>query len=98
MYCGRGIRNEISPYLINNEAVKEYLDSLSSDKPLPPPGLMIEIYFDGSIDPEFEGNDNTDKQNKVEGFRFEIAFAEQHKPEYKWGKTNQNSMRCKRHS
>lgn len=82
MYCGRGIRNEISPYLINNEAVKEYLDSLSSDKPLPPPSLMIEIYFESSIDPEFEGNDNTDKQNKVEGFRFEIAFAEQHKPEY----------------
>lgn len=82
MYCGRGIRNEISPYLINIEAVKEYLDSLSSDKPLPPPGLMIEIYFDGSIDPEFEGNDNTDKQNKVEGFRFEIAFAEQHQSEY----------------
>ncbi len=43
---------------------------------------MIEIYFDGSIDPNFEGNDNTDKQGKVEGFRFEIAFAEQHKDEY----------------
>lgn len=82
MYCGRGIKNEISPYLINNEAIDEYLRSLTSEKPIAPPGLMIEIYFDGSIDPEFEGNENTDKQNKVEGFRFEIAFDEQYHPEY----------------
>ncbi len=81
-YCGRGIRNEISSYLINNEAVGEYLKSLNTEKPIAPPSLMIEVYFDGSIDPEFEGNDNTEKQDKVEGFRFEIAFAEQHKPEY----------------
>ena len=82
VYCGRGIRNEISPYLINIDAIQEYLASLNSDAPIAPPCLMIEIYFNGSIDPNFEGNDNTDKQDKVEGFRFEIAFAEQHKDEY----------------
>lgn len=82
MYCGRGIRNEISPYLINNEAIDEYLRYLTSEKPIAPPGLMIEIYFNGSIDPVFEGNFNTDKQDKIEGFRFEMAFAEQHYPEY----------------
>lgn len=81
-YCGRGIRNEISPYLINSDAIQEYLASLNSEAPIAPPGLMIEIYFNGSIDPNFEGNDNTDKQDKIEGFRFEIAFAEQHKDEY----------------
>lgn len=81
-YCGRGIRNEISTYLINNEVIDEYLESLNSEKPIAPPGLMIEIYFNGSIDPIFEGNNNTDKQDKTEGFRFEIAFAEQHQPEY----------------
>ena len=82
IYSGRGIRNEISPYLINSDAIQEYLDSFNSRTPISPPGLMIEIYFNGSIDPEFEGNDNTDKQDKVEGFRFEIAFAEQYKDEY----------------
>ena len=82
VYCGRGIRNEISPYLINSDAICEYLKSLNSKAPIAPPSLMIEIYFNGSIDPEFEGNDNSDKQDKVEGFRFEIAFAEQHKEEY----------------
>lgn len=82
LYCGRGIRNEISPYLINSDAIREYLESLHSESPKAPPYMMIEIYFNGSIDPEFEGNDNTDKQDKVEGFRFEIAFAEQHQNEY----------------
>ena len=81
-YCGRSIRNEISPYLINNMAIDEYVKSLNTGKPIVPPSLMIEIYFDGSIDPEFEGNGNSDKQDKVEGFRFEIAFSEQHKEEY----------------
>ncbi|MBR3179663.1 MAG: AAA family ATPase [Clostridia bacterium] len=82
IYCGRGIKNEISPYLINSDAIQEYLVSFNSKTPISPPGLMIEIYFNGSIDPAFEGNDNTDKQDKVEGFRFEIAFAEQYKEEY----------------
>ena len=82
IYCGRCIRNEISPYLINNIAIDEYIKSLDSGKPIAPPRLLIEIYFNGSIDPEFEGNENSDKQDKVEGFRFEISFSEQHKAEY----------------
>ena len=82
IYCGRGIRNEISPYLINSDAIQEYLASVNSKTMIAPPGVMIEIYFNGSIDPEFEGNENTDKLDKVEGFRFELAFAEQYKDEY----------------
>lgn len=82
VYCGRGIRNEISPYLINSDAIRDYLDSLNNETPIAPPSLKIEIYFKGSIDPEFEGNDNTDKQDKVEGFRFEIALVEKYKDEY----------------
>ena len=82
IYCGRRIQNEISPYLINSDAVSEYIESLKSDSPIAPPGITIEIYFAGSIDPEFEGNENSDRQDKVEGFQFKIAFAEQFKDEY----------------
>lgn len=82
IYCGRRIQNEISPYLFNKDAVNEYIESLKHATPMAPPCLMIEIYFDGSIDPIFEGNKNTDKQDKVEGFRFEIAFSDQYKDEY----------------
>lgn len=82
IYCGRGIRNEISPYLINASAIEEYLSSLKSGKPLAPPELKIEIYFNGSIDSNFEGDHNSDKLDKVEGFSFSIGFAEQYKEEY----------------
>lgn len=82
VYCGRRVQNEITPYLINSNAISEYTESLKSDSPIAPPGLMIEIYFAGSINPVFEGNGNSDKQDKVEGFLFEIAFAEQFTEEY----------------
>lgn len=82
VYCGRGIRNEISPYLINSTSVKEYLDSLEAGSPLAPPEMKIELYFYGSIDPNFEGDQNTDRLDKVEGFSFRIGFANQYKEEY----------------
>ena len=83
IYCGRYINsNGISPYIINSEAIREYIDSLKSDSPMVPPTLMIEIYFDGSIDPEFEGNGNSEKTDKIEGVRFEITFSDEFKDEY----------------
>lgn len=82
VYCGRGIRNEISPYLINASARKEYIESLESGCPLAPPEMKIEMYFAGSIDPSFEGDMNSEKQDKVEGFSFTIGFAKQYQEEY----------------
>ena len=82
MYCGRGIRNEISPYLFNATAVKEYLNSLEAGNPIAPPELKIELYFEGSIDANFEGDQNTDKQSRVEGLTFKIAFSSQYRDEY----------------
>lgn len=81
-YCGRGIRNEISPYLINISVMEEYISSLNGDSPLAPPEMKIELYFEGSIDPNFEGDQNSEKQDKVEGFSFSIGFAKQYQEEY----------------
>lgn len=82
VYCGHGIRNEISPYLINQSAIDEYLSSLNGEHPLSPPEMKIEIFFNGSIDPNFEGNQNSDKQDKIEGFLFSIEFAKEYQEEY----------------
>lgn len=42
---GKYLKNEINPYLFNIEATKEYIDSVNS-KPIPPPMIIIELYFD----------------------------------------------------
>jgi len=82
VYCGKNIRNEISQYLFNSSAVNAYIQSVNEGSPLPPPSILIEIYFDGSIDPAFEGNNNTDKANSVEGVKFEITYNRKYDDEY----------------
>ena len=90
IYSGRSIRNEVSSYLFNKDAVSEYLESLKTKKPILPPTLSIEIFFNGSIDVNFEGNLNSDGASKVEGFKFEIIYSNQYDDEYgKLVKTNQ---------
>lgn len=82
LYGARNIRNELSQYLFNNEVVKEYLDSVKTGHPVDLPKMFVEIYFDGSINTEFEGDYNTEKQPKVEGVRFEAYFDEKYADEY----------------
>lgn len=82
LYCGKSIRTELSQYLFNNKVVETYIQSVNSGKALPPPSILIEIYFDGSINPEFEGNGNTDRANSVEGLKFEITYSPKFDDEY----------------
>ena len=82
-YHGHNIRNELSQYLFNNEAVLEYITSVRSGKAIAPPTILIEIFFDAPMDAElFEGNENTDKETKVEGLQFKIAYDEKYNDEY----------------
>ena len=82
LYCGKGIRNELSQYLFNNKVVEKYIQSVNAGKALPPPSILVEIYFDGSINPEFEGNGNTDRTSSVEGLKFEIIYNPKFDDEY----------------
>lgn len=82
MYGGRNIRNELSQYLFNSETVASYIESVNAGKPNEPPAILIEIYFDGSIDPDFEGNGNSEQLNKVEGLKFEIKYDHKFDDEY----------------
>ncbi len=81
LYCGKSVRNELAQYLFNNRVVAEYIASINTGKPIAPPAILIEIYFDGSINPEFEGNGNSEKVS-AEGLRFEIAYSEKFNDEY----------------
>lgn len=82
MYSGRNIRNELSQYLFNSETVSTYIESVNAGKPIEPPAVLIEIYFDASIDPDFEGNGNSEQLNKVEGLKFEIKYNRKYDDEY----------------
>lgn len=82
MYGGRNIRNELSQYLFNREVIAEYIESVNRGTPLSPPEILIEIFFEGSLCPEFEGNNNTERLNKVEGLRFRIFYNDKYNDEY----------------
>lgn len=82
LYGGKYIQNELSQYLFNKEVVEEYLKSVNEGSALEPPCVLIEIHFDGSINPEFEGDSNTDLASKVEGLQFKIAYSDKYNDEY----------------
>lgn len=81
LYCGRNIRNELSQYLFNKDVVASYIESVNSGTALPPPYICIEVFFDGSIDPEYEGSENSERAI-CEGLKFEIVFNEKYNSEY----------------
>ena len=72
VYAGRSIRNQLSAYLFNREAVQEYLESVESGHPTAPPQIMIEIYFKSGTLPEYEGNGNSENKYSVKINNFEI--------------------------
>ncbi|MDD3322193.1 MAG: AAA family ATPase [Paludibacter sp.] len=82
LYGGRNIRNELTQYIFNDEIVSEYIKSVNSGKSISPPSVIIEVFFDGTIDPTFEGNSNSDGINGIEGLKFEISYNSKFDDEY----------------
>lgn len=77
MLNGRPVRNDLSSYLFNAETEREYIASLSTKTPLPPPNIVIELFFagDGRELANLEGNGNSEKRS-ASGVVFRIAFDE----------------------
>lgn len=82
LYGGRNIKNELTQYIFNDEIVSEYIKSVNSGKSISPPSVIIEVFFDGTIDPTFEGNSNSDGINGIEGLKFEISYNSKFDDEY----------------
>lgn len=78
MLNGKYVRNDLSSYIFNLSIEQEYVASLTTAKPLPPPEITIELYFSGdSADyAEFEGDGNSEKI-KASGVIFQIKFDEE---------------------
>jgi putative ATP-dependent endonuclease of OLD family len=77
MLNGRCIRNDLSNYLFNLAVEREYVASLDTAKPLPPPKILIEVYFSGESKElaELEGDGHSDG-GKASGVAYKIEFDE----------------------
>jgi putative ATP-dependent endonuclease of OLD family len=81
---GKYLRTELTQSLFNNKVINNYLVSLKSNNPLPPPYILIELFFeieDDSLKAVFEGNGNSLKQKEC-GIQFKISFNEKYQGEY----------------
>jgi putative ATP-dependent endonuclease of OLD family len=81
---GKYLGTELSQALFNNIVIKKYLQSLQTEYCLPPPKIMIELYFDiedESLSAKFQGDGNSLKEY-TSGIKFEIKFDEKFNNEY----------------
>lgn len=81
LYNGKYLKNELSEYLFNNKAVAQYKQSLNTDKPLPAPEIVIEVFIGGDDLPIFEGDGNSDGKGSC-AICLRIALDDKYKDEY----------------
>lgn len=82
LYSGRYLKNELSQYLFNESAISEYLESLNTEEPLPPPEILIELYIDGGEEVAFLEGDLNSEGRYCSGISLSVAFNEVYKTEY----------------
>lgn len=80
---GRYLKNELSQYLFNHQTVLEYIKSIHDDEvdAQAPPSICIEIFFECSDLPRFEGNGNSERTNAC-GVSMKIEFDPEYQNEY----------------
>ncbi len=80
---GRNIIYELSPFIFNEECVKDYIDDLKAGKKAIPPEILIELYFD-NVDgySELLGNNNSLREN-APGVFLQIKFNDEYVEEYR---------------
>lgn len=82
LYQGKSIRHDLSQYLFNYDAVKDYIKSLETTNILPPPSISIEIFFENESCPTFMGDCNSKNDDKACGVKLDIHIDERFKDEY----------------
>ncbi len=79
---GRPLITELHPHLFNQDAVREYVQALRDGQGVPPPSMLIELYFaDDPALAAFKGTNNSLKEN-VPGVKLTVEFNEDYKSEY----------------
>lgn len=82
IFLGRNIQYEVSQNLFNKTTVDEYLKNVKSEgMGYELPSIVIEIYFDDSIDAEFQGNSNLSSDD-ARGIQFKVEYDNSYNDEY----------------
>lgn len=76
LYQGKSIRHDLSQYLFNYDAVKDYIKSLETTNILPPPSISIEIFFENESCPTFMEDCNSKNDDKACGVKLDIHIDE----------------------
>jgi energy-coupling factor transporter ATP-binding protein EcfA2 len=77
MINGRYLNTELTQYLFNNKAVSKYISSFANGSPLPPPQIVIELFFMENEDYAlYLGGINSDRDNKAYGLTLTIELTQ----------------------
>lgn len=69
---------ELHPYMFNRQAVTEFIESHKNETPLPPPEVLIEVYFTKSDElAEFTGINNSLGDDQANGVSLKIVLDEE---------------------
>lgn len=80
---GRPFAQELTPYLVNSGATRDYVEQLNATPPSPPPSIIIEVYLNNVENAEIlQGNNNLYGENAC-GIRLQAALSEDFLEEYK---------------
>lgn len=85
LFHGKSVRNNLHSYLFNKDVVLEYLAQCKRHEQafIQPPEIKIEVWFKDSVNVElFEGDENSERAKKREGFCFSIEFDDEEKQDY----------------
>ena len=82
LYNGRPAALELSQYLFNQLSVKQYIDSITEGKPLPPPELFVELYFEDHVDLSFMQGDGNSEKSYSHGLLIKIELNEEYSDLY----------------
>lgn len=59
----RPVFYELSPYLFNNDIIKDFVTNIKSGQITSPPKILIEVYLDDDFDAEYKGNNNSNDED-----------------------------------
>lgn len=80
---GKYLKNEINPYIFNNDAIEEYYNDIKKGLP----EIIIELYFDNLNKEDIQYNECRGTHNSIRvdesGIQLKILFNDEYKSEYK---------------